>query len=98
MRVKLIFHCPHCGSHSIRNSWKRVFQDRFLRILGLRPHRCHFCRSRFYLFRPNALYAFALALNRPPSRAAAIAVDAKLTPEAKRRWVIWDPLRNNRLW
>ncbi len=97
--MRLIFHCPRCGSRSIRPSWKQVFRDSFLRILGFRPHRCHVCRSRFYLFIPNTLRTFVAALNRPPSSAEAIgAAGASLTPPAKRRWVIWDPLRNNRLW
>jgi hypothetical protein len=100
MKVRLIFHCPGCGSNSIRPSWRRSFGDPFLRILGVRPQRCRLCRSRFYLFNPNALRNFVAALNRPPVVAEdAGAVNAPLTPEAKRRrWIAWDPLRNNRLW
>jgi len=100
MKVRLIFHCPHCGSNSIRPSWRRSFRDPFLRILGVRPQRCRVCRSRFYLLNPNALRTFFAALNRPPVAAEdARPADAPLTPEAKRRrWIAWDPLRNNRLW
>jgi hypothetical protein len=49
---------------------------------------------------PNALVTFVAALNRPPALAKdAGSADAPLTPEAKRRrWIAWDPLRNNRLW
>ena len=46
------------------------------------------------------LWMFVAALNRPPvlERDARTA-DALPTPEAKRRrWINWDPLRNNRLW
>jgi hypothetical protein len=100
MKVRLIFDCPRCGSKLIRPSWKRSFRDPFLRIFGVRPQRCRLCRSRFYLFNPNALRAFFAALNRPTVVAEdARPVDALLTPEAKRRrWIAWDPLRNNRLW
>ena len=100
MKVRLVFHCPHCSSNSIRPSWRRAFRDPFLRILGVRPYRCRVCRSRFYLFDPNSLRTFVGALNRPVvvAEAARIA-DAPLTREAKRRrWIGWDPLRNNRLW
>ena len=100
MKVRLIFHCPHCCSNSIRTSWRHAFRDPFLRIVGVRPHRCRVCRSRFYLFMPNVLVTFVAALNRSPAMAKdAGSADAPLTPEAKRRrWIAWDPLRNNRLW
>jgi hypothetical protein len=62
MRVRLVFHCPNCRSQSIRPSWKPAIRDSFLRIIGVRPHRCHTCRSRFYLFLPNSLRTFVSAL------------------------------------
>ena len=100
MKVRLIFYCPRCGSNSIRPSWRPAFRDPFLRILGVRPLRCRLCRSRFYLFNPRALRMFVAALNRRPVvEQDARTADAQLTREAKRRrWITWDPLRNNRLW
>ena len=100
MKVRLIFYCPLCGSNSFRPSWRPAFRDPFLRILGVRPYRCRLCRSRFYLFNPNALWMFVAALNRPPVlEGDARTADALPTADAKRRrWINWDPLRNNRLW
>ncbi len=87
MRVRLGFRCPHCGSASIRTSWKRVFRDPFLRIFGIRPYRCRICRTRFYLFRPNAVKGLVSPIDSPVRGKPAAGVE--LLPERKRRWLLW---------
>ncbi len=63
MKIRIIFRCLRCGSFSIRPSSHRKLKDSILRLIGLRPHRCHLCRRRFYLFKPLSLRPFLIALN-----------------------------------
>jgi hypothetical protein len=75
------------------------FLGQFPCLLGVRPHRCLPCRSRFYLCQAHGIAGFVVALNRAPSGAETQqTASTELMAKAKRRWVIWDTLRNNRLW
>jgi hypothetical protein len=72
-------------SHRIR------FGDSVLRILTLRPHRCQFCRRRFYLLHLDLLRAiFSGADDRPvldltsPDEAKSIAAAAGADPAGQR--------------
>lgn len=65
MKIRLIFHCSHCGSSSFRPSARCTFKDSLLRKFGFNLHRCSQCRRRFYLFDPMSLRAFLLALDSP---------------------------------
>ena len=66
MKVRLFFQCTWCGSTAFRRSARRGIKDSLLRQFGFHPQRCHMCRRRFYLFKPNSLGPFLLALDAPP--------------------------------
>ena len=66
MKVRLYYQCAHCGSTSFRKSAARSLKESFLAHVGIHPQRCHMCRRRFFLFKPNNLRAFLVALDAPP--------------------------------
>ena len=49
MVLRVVLHCPRCGSRSIRISGRQNRMDRLLALFRLYRHRCELCRSRFYL-------------------------------------------------
>jgi len=54
MTLRVIFHCPRCGSSAIRISSRQNRVDRFLALFRLCLHHCELCRCRFYLPRSAA--------------------------------------------
>ena len=66
MKVRLYYQCACCGSTSFRTSAARTLKESFLAHFGIHPQRCHMCRRRFFLFKPNNLRAFLAALDAPP--------------------------------
>jgi hypothetical protein len=43
----------------------RTLKESIWSRFGIYPYRCHMCRSRFFLFKPNTLQAFLVALDAP---------------------------------
>src|SRR5450755_3030405 len=40
--------CPHCQRNDVRRSYARGTIDAVARVLGYRPYRCRWCRTRFF--------------------------------------------------
>lgn len=67
MKVRLVFHCPYCGSEAFRPSSLRKVSDPVFRSFGLHPQRCHACHARFYSFDPEDFRTLFAILDGPRS-------------------------------
>jgi len=65
MKVRFSYHCSRCGSTRFRRSQARSFGESILGRFGIHAQRCHMCRSRFFLFKPEGLRTFLAALDAP---------------------------------
>jgi hypothetical protein len=44
--------CPHCGSKKVHRSRRRWYEYP-MRLIGIRPYRCHQCCERFFTGKPK---------------------------------------------
>lgn len=40
--------CPKCGSYDVYPSARHKRKDTWLRLIGIRPYRCHDCNTNHY--------------------------------------------------